>query len=404
MNDVRLAFSKKILSAGSLVLDILPRFLPGSGSELASSILAEGKLTESPEFCMYAGGSVGNTGTALAKLDVPVRLKAKIGDDVIGTIVKNLVSGTGAECDFTVMKGEKSTASIALAIPGRDKSTIHQRGASQLLMASDFTEKDFDGIGIFAFGYPTTMKYLYADGGKGLLAVLQMARERQVVTCLDTSLPDLKSDPGQVDWNPVLKRISPYIDIFAPSLEEAIFMLDRQAYVKMAERYGNKNMVPFISNKEITEIGQRLLDWGVQVVMIKCGTHGLYLRTAHPTFLGESWQQRELWATPFDVKDVVSTTGAGDTAIAGFLCAISASLGPETALSLGCYTSSRCVMSYDTCGKIEPAWMMLKAMRFSKRIQVPLNAAYWSSSDNEGVFYGQHERQDFYGAWRHEII
>lgn len=213
---------------------------------------------------MYAGGSVSNTGTALAKLGVPVRLKAKIG-----TIIRNLVSSSGAECDFAVMKGEKSTTSIALAIPGRDKSTIRQRGASQLLMASDFTAKDFEGIGIFVFGYPTTMKYFYSDGGKGLLAVLQLAKKRQVITCLDTSLPDFKTEPRNVDWGPILKRIGSFVDIFASSLEEAILMLDRQAYVKMSEQYEDKNMVPLISDKKITEIGQRLLDGGVQVVIIK---------------------------------------------------------------------------------------------------------------------------------------
>ena len=158
-------FENKILVAGSLVLDILPRFAGKDGEELAHSLLAQGKLTESSEFVVYLGGEVGNTGIALKKLGMPVTLMSKVGDDSIGNIVAGLLKVYGAETLLATMKDTKSTASIALALPGRDKSTIHLRGASQLFCAGDFSEELFSGYRVFHFGYPTTMKYLFAEDG-----------------------------------------------------------------------------------------------------------------------------------------------------------------------------------------------------------------------------------------------
>ncbi len=143
--------------AGSLVLDILPRFASGDGDAIARDLLAQGRLTESSEFVIYLGGAVGNTGLALKRMGQPVHLMSKVGDDRVGAIVQSLLADERVENSLTVVSGMRSTASIALAIPGRDKSTIHLRGAAQSFGAGDFTAEVFYDTGLFHFGYPLTM-------------------------------------------------------------------------------------------------------------------------------------------------------------------------------------------------------------------------------------------------------
>lgn len=384
-------YKKKILCTGSLVLDILPKFLPTAGPELATTIVSEGHLTESPEFCIYNGGSVGNTGTALAKLGVPVRLKGKIGNDIIGNVIASIASLSGVESDLSVDYGEKSTASIALAIPGRDKSTIHQRGASQLIQAKDFTAETFNNIDILLLGYPTTMKYLYADKGAQLVEVLKLAKQCGVITAIDTSLPDLNSEPGKVDWKPILKNIAPYLDIFMPSLEEAIFMTDRDNYIDLIKSSNNCDLLPLIDEDRILRTAQTFIEFGIKMVFLKCGTRGIYLKTNSLDFLPSCWSNRELWVTPFKVDKVVSTTGAGDTSIAGFLCGISCGLNPEDSLSLSAFAASLCVSSFDTCSRLENAEKLLIDMKKTKHNDYIPPYPYWIQSHVEGVYKGKND-------------
>lgn len=356
-----------ILVAGSLVLDILPRFASGDGDAVAHDLLAQGRLTESSEFVIYLGGSVGNTGLALRRMGQPVRLMSKVGDDRVGAIVQSLLDEEKADGTLMVMPGMRSTASIALAIPGRDKSTIHLRGAAQSFCADDFTAEVFRNVGLFHFGYPPTMPGLYRNDGEGLVQMLQRAREAGAVTSVDTCLPDLKAEPGQVDWQPILKRALPCIDLFLPSLEEALYMTGREQYIRRIQTCGTADLLPTIKEAEIRTLADTMLEYGAKIVLLKCGSRGLYLRTAGcdalssilPPSMVDAWSQCELWEPPCWVDEVRSTTGAGDTAVAGFLCALRKGLLPGDALKLGTCAAARCVASYDTISQISDAEEML---------------------------------------------
>lgn len=362
---------QSILVAGSLALDILPRFSQELGGKVAQSLLAEGRLTESSGFTVYLGGCVGNTGLALSRLGMRVKLKSMVGDDTIGQIVGNMLSKEQAACELTTLTDAPSTASIALAIPGRDKSTIHLRGASQLFRAKDFPPETFADVGLMHLGYPTAMRNLFAHEGRELEAILCTARECGVVTSMDTSLPDLKAEPGQINWQPILQRIYPLLDLFLPSLEEAVFMTDRARYVSLVAQTGSKEILPLLKEEDVYAIAEQAISGGTAIVLIKCGKRGLYLRTAGIKRLRElkvlspdaieDWANRELWCTPFIQPHVLSTTGAGDTAVAGFLCGLSSGMSPEDSLTLASYTAARCVGSWDTISRIEPAEQMILA-------------------------------------------
>lgn len=263
-----------ILVAGSLVLDILPRFASGDGDAIARDLLAQGRLTESSEFVIYLGGAVGNTGLALKRMGQPVHLMSKVGDDRVGAIVQSLLADERVENSLTVVSGMRSTASIALAIPGRDKSTIHLRGAAQSFGAGDFTAEVFYDTGLFHFGYPLTMPGLYRREGEGLVQMLEQAKAAGAVTSVDTCLPDLKAEPGQVDWQPILKRALPHVDLFLPSLEEALYMTDREQYIKGYRPAERPTCCPASRRTRFVHWLTPCCNTAPKIVLLKCGKPG----------------------------------------------------------------------------------------------------------------------------------
>lgn len=88
--------------AGSLVLDILP--VLGEQTE-AEDIMAEGKLTEASGVKLYLGGEVGNMGLALQHLGAAPVLISKIGDDMIGDVVRLLMEKEGADARVKRLEG-----------------------------------------------------------------------------------------------------------------------------------------------------------------------------------------------------------------------------------------------------------------------------------------------------------
>lgn len=324
---------KKIGVAGSLVLDILPIFPEGT---CGGQLLAEGKVTECNGVCMYPGGEVGNTGLALSRLGEQVELFSKVGNDTAGEAILSLLGREKAGVYVQQEKGMRSTVSIALALPGRDKSTIHSRGASQTLTADDIPTDFFQGLFWFHFGYPTSMESLYRDGGKELLRLLNKAKSSGAGISMDMSLPDLNTDAGKVRWRPILKEILPLVDLFLPSAEETLFMLEYDRYREMALRYPGEDLIGRIEEKSILEMGNDLLSMGCGGVLIKCGKKGMYFRTASAFGRVDGWQERELWRLPVKAKRMVSATGAGDTAIAGFLSGFLRGECAETALQAAC--------------------------------------------------------------------
>lgn len=344
---------KKIVVAGSLVLDILPVI----GQE-PGDILAEGKVTECGGTMAYLGGEVGNTGLALHKMHIPVRLVSKIGSDTIGKIVKSLLENYNAEHILKEQLNSVSSASVALALPGRDKSTLHSRGASQSFASEDITPEVLEHCFLLHFGYPPAMKYLYRENGEEFLRLIAKVKERNVPFSMDMSLPDLKAEPGKVDWRPILEKALPMTDIFLPSLEEAIFLLDRNRYCKLAAENGNGDMMDLLSESDAEAVGNAALNMGADVVLVKAGKRGMYLCTAGkgrletsgiPVFRENAgWQNRRIWIRPYQVEKILSTTGAGDTAVAGFLASVYKGKEPEEALEMAAYAASICIRSYDT--------------------------------------------------------
>ncbi len=327
--------------AGHLCLDIIPTILETTVTAV-EDLLQPGRLNEVGAAVLSTGGAVTNTGLAMARLGMDVRLVARIGDDLIGTVTRQIIAKRDQSLarDLRIARGEPSSYTIAISPPGRDRTFLHCPGTNNTFAANDVSESLLAQSRLLHFGYPPLMRSMYVDGGSELLALMKRAKSAGATTSLDMAMPDPAQESGRVDWQSLLENALPYTDIFVPSAEELFLMLDRQGYEAVMSGAQDGSIVHAMAPRQLMTLADTAIGMGARIVALKAGERGLYLRTADPLArMGRGqpkdvgrWQGRELWAPCFAVN-VVSTVGSGDATVAGLLAAILRGQTPEEAVT-----------------------------------------------------------------------
>ena len=329
--------------AGHICLDVIPAF--EGGERNLAEVLAPGRLVRVGRAVTATGGGVANTGLALHKLGIKATLMGKIGDDMFGRAILDALAGHGASLaqGMVTAPGEASSYSIVLSPPGVDRIFLHHPGANDTFGAEDVDTAVLAKARLFHFGYPPLMRRMYERDGQVLAKVFQRAKSTGVATSLDMALPDPASQAGKADWAKILKKTLPFVDVFLPSVEEILYMLRRGDYLALREQAGSPDILPLVTSNMVAELGQELLDMGVAVAGVKLGERGLYVHTAGSAALesmgrarpkdSSAWADKEVWAPCFKVR-LVGATGAGDSAIAGFLSGLLRGRGLEQSASL----------------------------------------------------------------------
>src|SRR5208337_4841958 len=123
------------------------------------------------------------------------------------------------------------------------------------------------------------MKQIWSDGGARMDRLLSRAKAHGAMTSLDMSLPDPLSPSGMVDWGAYLSRVLPRIDMFVPSIEELLFMLDRPGFTRLSGTGGGEQIIRQVTFAELARLADRAHEAGASAVLIKLGDRGAYLRT-----------------------------------------------------------------------------------------------------------------------------
>jgi sugar/nucleoside kinase (ribokinase family) len=348
--------------AGAICLDIIPEI---QGQPDFLHAIQPGQLLAIGQATLATGGSVSNTGLALYKLGIKTRLMGKVGDDPFGEQVLSLIRAIDENLvsEMQALANEDTSYTIILSPADVDRVFLHCPGANDTFGPEDIDYEALHRTDLFHFGYPTAMARMFANDGEELIELLQLAKDTGITTSLDTSMFDPYGPASQTNWEVLLRRVMPFVDIFMPSLDEVRLML------MPGKKSGNPDAA---LNQELAE---RLLDYGAAIVVLKEGKNGLYMRTtdlAGGRDLGRAfvaargnWRYRELWAPAFKVS-MVGTTGAGDCAVAGFLAAVSHGMEPENALGLSAAVGACNVEAADatsgvrslpdTLSRIESGW------------------------------------------------
>lgn len=91
---------------------------------------------------------------------------------------------------------------------------------------------------MFHFGYPPLMRRMYEDEGEQLTHMFSRVKQLGLTTSLDLAKPDPESAAGQAPWKRILQCALPHVDVFLPSVEELLYMLDRDTYLRLEDEYG----------------------------------------------------------------------------------------------------------------------------------------------------------------------
>ncbi|UCH26009.1 MAG: carbohydrate kinase family protein [Trueperaceae bacterium] len=351
----------EVVVAGHLCLDVIPD-IPYRLS------LEPGKLNSVGKAGFAPGGGLANVGLSLARLGVNVGLMGKLGRDGFGQVLMGLLTEIvpGAAETLKISDDQGTSYTLVISSPGVDRIFLHHPGCNDAFEVKDI-DLELAGQGsIFYFGYPPLMRAFYLDGGIGLAERFEALRARGVTTVLDMALPDPESPAGKVDWRAFLARVLPHVDLFTPSLEEMLFMLEREVFDAGLWR---EHVAPGALE---AGLATELLSMGPAAVVLTLGERGLYLRTAGHERLVETalasqhWARRELWA-PIFVVDVEGTTGAGDAATAGLITGLLNDYPPERALTLAAAVGACCVEAADatsgirsladTLHRVEAGWV-----------------------------------------------
>jgi sugar/nucleoside kinase (ribokinase family) len=341
--------------AGLTCLDLTPIFITPEVKEIGE-ILIPSKTVIMGNADIHVGGCVSNTGLAMCKFGVDVRLMGKVGNDEFGKIVLQQYKQY-TTTESMIISEEGTAYSVVLSPAGIDRIFLHHPGGNDTFRASDI---DYDLVGkakLFHFGYPPAMRRMYLEDGRELIEIFRRVKEMDVTTSMDTCGIDAHAEVGKVDWEKILKNLMPYLDIFVPSVEELCYMLDKPLFYEWEQRAAGRDIASILAEEDVKPLADQLLSWGAKVLMIKCGAAGVYFATNEVKMFEcvgsdirqsiSGWNNIRHFEHSFKPKRVLSATGAGDTCIAAFLTAILWKYPWKKCLEYAVASGATCVEAYD---------------------------------------------------------
>ncbi len=372
--------------AGHICLDITPKFpeaarpptAAGSstvaGSPTAAnvqhpaSVLIPGTLITVDGVDIHPGGVVANTGLAMQFFGNDVSLMGKIGTDVFGTMLLDLLNQWGTGNGMVVSQTASTSYSIVLALPGQDRIFLHDPGANHTFTGDDIDYELIRESRLFHFGYPPQMRRMYEHDGEELCCMFKKVDELGVLTSLDLAAVDDRSPAAAADWEVILSCVLPHVDFFLPSYEELVWMLDRETLNRLrSESPAGDPLENLSMERDVRPLAEKALALGAKVVVIKCGAKGLYGKIAggagFDRLCGKaaakgidgfaSWREAEQVQPAIPPRVIRSATGAGDTCIAAFLTAMLRGHEFSRSLAIAAAAGSSCLESWDALGGLK---------------------------------------------------
>jgi sugar/nucleoside kinase (ribokinase family) len=393
-----------IMMAGHLCFDVIPCF-PETGILEIGHLLTPGKMLNMGDVMLSTGGPVSNTGIGIKILGSRVVFSSRVGDDDFGRLTMDRLRASGNADGIRVMKNASSSYTVALAPPGIDRIFLHNPGTNNLFGADDLNPKLIAQCKHFHFGYPPLMRRLYTNEGRELEKIFRIAKDAGATTSCDMSLPDPAAATGKAPWHKILKRILPYVDIYLPSIEETMFMLEREEYLKLKAQHRSTDLLDVIGAADYSRLSGKVLDLGAKMTALKSGRRGFYFRTREAaSFAGlgasrpgnpDNWSNRELWCPAFLCKKMGSATGSGDSSIAGFLHGYLNGLDLEPCLKAANALGWQNIQVLDAVSGIK-TWDETQAfLRRNPPMEAlsPDVAAGWTWDRKFKLWHGPHDRQ-----------
>ena len=287
---------------GIMVADIVARPV--------TKLAARGQLALVERMELHTGGCAVNTGIALAKLGRRVAVLGKVGQDGFGDFVCNVLADHGIDTSGVVRDPVANTSATMVMVDSEGERTfLHYLGANATLCSDDV---DFDVVKQAEILHVAGSFLMPTFDGQQTAEVLKRAHELGVKTSLDTAW----DSTGK--WLSTIEPVLPHIDYFVPSFEEAIQIAGRDEPEDLAAI--------------LDEIADFFLGYGMEIVALKMGAQGCFVKSAEQTIRLPAYTVR-----------AVDATGAGDCFAAGFLAGLSLGWDLDRAARLANGAGAACV-------------------------------------------------------------
>jgi sugar/nucleoside kinase (ribokinase family) len=290
----------EVLSAGIIVADHVCTpigHLPAAG-EL---VMADGML-------LTVGGCAANAAVDLAKMQVRVGIVGRVGGDVFGRVVADLLREAGVETShLQTSAGADTSQTLIVNVQGQDRRFIHTFGANRDFRASDIPRAMLDQVKVLYLG-----GYLVMPGvtQEELVEVFAAARAKGVRTVLDIVVPT------KGEYLSKLERLLPHVDVFLPNDHEGAILTGESDPVRQAEVF---------------------CKLGVGTTIVTMGGEGSILMR----------RDLRLRADVYDVP-TVDASGGGDAFDAGYICGMLRGLDAADCLRYASALGASCVRAIGT--------------------------------------------------------
>ncbi len=292
--------SPQVLSAGIIVADHVCNPI--------SHMPAAGELVKTDRMLLTLGGCAANAAVDLAKMDVLSTVVGRVGDDIFGRVMRDLLSETGLDASgLIVTEGAETSQTLIVNVAGEDRRFVHSFGANAEFQAHDIPLENIERYRVlYLGGYLAMPKLAQAE----LVEVFRAAQRANVRTVLDVVVP------GPGEYLSHLSELLPHVDVFLPNDWEAGLICGEPDPIRQAEFF---------------------LKLGAKTVVITMGEKGSVLAQS----------DLKLRAGGF-LMEYVDGSGGGDAFDAGFIYGLLNDLSPEDCLRVASALGASCVRAIGT--------------------------------------------------------
>src|SRR5215813_4022608 len=234
-----------VLCAGIIVADYVCAPIP--------HIPAAGELVLTERILLTIGGCAANVAADLAKMGVSAAVVGRVGTDVAGRVVTDLLREPGLDVSAVrPTTGVDTSQTLIVNVAGQDRRFIHSFGANGEFRAADIPLERVERCKVlYLGGYLLMAKVVQEE----LVSVFAAARKAGARTVLDVVTP------GPADYLSHLDKLLPHVDVFLPNSHEAEMITGERDPVGQAEtfhRMGAGTAIVTLGGDGAVVVGERV--------------------------------------------------------------------------------------------------------------------------------------------------
>jgi sugar/nucleoside kinase (ribokinase family) len=269
---------------------------------------AAGELVMAEKMLLTIGGCAANAAVDLAKMKVRAAVVGRVGGDVFGRVVAELLGQHGVDVSGIQVSANADTSqTLIVNVAGQDRRFIHTFGANGEFSAADIPLDRVAHCKVLYLGGYLLMPRVRHDE---LVPVFADARRAGAYTVLDVATP------GPAEYLSRLEGLLPHVDVFLPNNHEGELITGERDPLRQAELF------------------HRL---GARTAVVTLGGEGAVLVN----------DRVRLRASAFTVP-FVDASGGGDAFDAGYIYGLLHRLDEENCLRVASALGASCVRAIGT--------------------------------------------------------